>query len=187
MTSPKWRWNYDLACVIADREGGKTTLALDLCKNIPKGKIIVLNSNYEPKYKEIAGKIVKPQFYTTETLDKFIKYLRSHVNALGIIDDIDLYKPQYSMQLESLAINGRHQNIGLIILSRRIIGLPKTFLQCVDLLYMANTRGQSDLDTLEQYFDPTQNHAKGLEKFKFARWSKKDSDNVTIVESGKSL
>jgi len=196
--APSFRWNKDLCCVIHDRESGKTTLVAGggeppaiewLTKNVPKTKIIVLNSNFEPRYREIAQKIVKPRFYTTEILDEFIKYLRTHVNVLGIIDDIDLYKPQYSMQLESLAINGRHQNVGLIMLSRRVIGLPKTFCKCVDLLYCGYTKAKSDLDTISEYFDAS--IAEKVQtlprKYYFARWSKKDPDNIITVESGKSL
>ncbi|AFU58500.1 hypothetical protein Ngar_c15670 [Candidatus Nitrososphaera gargensis Ga9.2] len=187
--APRFRWNKDLCCLIHDRESGKTTVALDLAKRVPKTKIIVLNSNFEHAYRDIAYKIVKPKFYTTEILDAFIKYLRQHVNVLGIIDDIDLYKPQYSMQLESLAINGRHQNVGLIIMSRRVVGLPKTFCKCVDLLYCGYTNAKSDLETISEYFDAKVAQVVPTlpRKYKFARWSKKDPDNIVIIESGKSL
>lgn len=187
-----FKWNKDLAGLFADRQQGKTTLTLDLLRAIrsaiPDAKIIVLNSNYEEEYAKLATINIKPKFYDTNTLDQFILFLRKHVNALGVIDDIDLYTPQYSKHLIPLAVNGAHQNLGLIILSRRVIGLPKTFLQCIKLLYLSKPAIPEDKDYIaDLYGEEIVSKCEQLPQFHFLKFDKYHRQDISIVESGKGL
>lgn len=187
-----FKWNKDIAGLFADRQSGKTTLTLDLLKairsSVPDAKIIVLNSNYEESYSKLATINVKPKFYDTNTLDQFILLLRKNVNALGVIDDIDLYTPQYSKHLIPLAVNGAHQNLGLVILSRRVIGLPKTFIQCMKLIYLAQPSVPEDKDYIADLWGSgILSKCEQLPQFQFLKFDKYSKQDTSIVESGRGL
>lgn len=123
--SLNFRFNYDALLFLGRSGAGKTTLVKKILSNVPRSRLYVIDSNYEFH----GSNITRPTAYTSEWLDDYIKKFRAvHSNCLLYIEDIDLFQPLRSIELKRLAINGRHQNIGLILVSRRPKELPKVVI-----------------------------------------------------------
>ena len=118
----QFRFNYDALLFLGRSGAGKTTIVKKILAGVPKSRLYVIDSNYEFH----GQNVTRPTEYTSDWLDDFLKRFRAkHTNCLLYIEDIDLFQPMRSLELKRLAINGRHQNIGLIIVSRRPKELPK--------------------------------------------------------------
>jgi hypothetical protein len=145
----KFAYNKDALLVIGKSGSGKTkNVVMPIIAKIPKEKLFVLDPNYEYGYLP-AGHYIRPLNYSPEYLDEFlVGFRRSHMDCLLVIEDLDLYEPRGSQELIRACINFRHQNIGLIMVSRRILGLPKVLVMKAN--YLAIFRGMSveDMDYL---------------------------------------
>ncbi len=146
-----FRFNYDALLVCGKSGAGKTTnLIKPLIASVPRSKVFVVDSNFEFPNLPPENRI-RPLDYSAKWLDSFISdFRRKHIDCLLIIEDLDMFDPLQSKELKKLCVNGRHQNIGLIVVSRRILGIPKVVV--MKMRYIAIFRGLSpeDRDYLEE-------------------------------------
>ena len=124
--SVNFRYNYDSILFLGASGSGKTTLARKLIGLAPAARTFIVDSNFE--YPNNSNRI-RPNDYSSKWLDSFIRDFRSkHFNCLLVIEDLDLDNPMASKELSKWAANGRHQNIGLLLMARRPMLLPKVLL-----------------------------------------------------------
>ena len=147
---------------------GKTrNVVMPVVSKIPVQRLYVVDANYE--YRNLpAGHRIIPAYYSAEWLDSFIlEFRRKHVNCCLVIEDLDMFSPRQSEELIRLSVNCRHQNIGLVLVSRRILGLPKVLVMKVT--YMAIFRGLSveDKDYLTEINPDFETLAFPTEDFKY--------------------
>lgn len=138
----------DTMGLLARKGWGKTTLIKMILRNIPKDRIIVLDTNLE--YAGFNRKI--PENYDVETLENFILYCRKFTNKLIIVEDIDLYLNSTfpPKELKNLFVNGSHQILGFMYTSKRPIGIPKTLLTEATHLIVGNFIVPADVNYLSQ-------------------------------------
>lgn len=140
----RFNWNQDTLIAVGASKSGKTRFV----KNLIKGcnRMIVLDTNYEYanlfKLKAVKNPLdiqvntaLQTVDYSLKTLNNFIIASRRFTDCLVIYEDIDLFlKNVPPDELRAFQINGRHQNLGQIGISHRLIGLPLLMLQKADYL-----------------------------------------------------
>ncbi len=141
-----FKWNQDTLIAIGASRSGKSDFVKQVIK--PCKRMIVLDSNHEYAERYGLKKVKNPlqvtlnsalqaSDYTLSTLNKFIIASRQFTNCLIVFEDIDLFlKNVPETQAKNLQINGRHQGLGQIIVSHRLVGLPLLMIQKADYLVM---------------------------------------------------
>lgn len=90
---------------------------------IPPKNLYILDTQFEYQRSD---HVFWPKYHSHEWLDEFITWFEAnHSYCCLVLEDIDSYAPMFSRNLKELIIGARHHNVGLILVSRRILGLPK--------------------------------------------------------------
>lgn len=136
-------YNYSKALFIGNSGSGKTTLVLKHYLPLAKN-FMVVDTNMEistkinkPKTRNLKDwnfntPCYYPREYTVKHLEEIIRYARRFNNFLFFIDDLDAFNGgQYysGNELNTLMVNGRHQNIGVIVTNKRITSIPNLLVQ----------------------------------------------------------
>lgn len=147
----KYIWNVHKVLIAGHSGSGKTELALFLMRNAKRFLIVDANLEISLSLKlpytrnlhdwNFDTPVFWPQDYTVRMLDSIIIRARHFRNYALFIDDIDSYSGgmYYSgQQLQNAMINLRHQNIGLILTMKRIVGIDYKIPQNSNFVYLFN-------------------------------------------------
>lgn len=154
----------DWITIVAKSNSGKSTLVKHILSHLNKEKIILINTNWLDDKDAELYKDIKVQFrprlitdFNTEWLDKVIENVRFKdgqaykIYKTLVIEDVDTYvhKVNFTDSFYDFAVNGRHQKIGLIMLSRRLnYFLPKPFLYNSKYIFLGVRCVAEDIDYL---------------------------------------
>ncbi len=144
-----FRYNSDCIGIIGASQQGKTFLAKQIISNIDKNKVYVI----ENAFNFSGNRINVPKPYSPKNLDEAIRKFRKLYDKLFVIDDVDNYVPYQSKEFTALAIDGRHQNLGLIYISHRVKGIDKRVLFNTDYLFLSYGVVREDLDYINSVYD----------------------------------
>ena len=133
----QFRYNYDIIAIVSKSQSGKTTLIKNIILNgVPDEDVLVLDTNYE--YDSYTNVYQPVRSYTSE-LDKFIVKSRTMKNKVMVLEDLDGFRPRKSREFYDFIIHGRHQNMGAIWVSRRVLGLQKELITNSDYLILSKS------------------------------------------------
>ena len=154
----------DWITIVAKSKSGKSVLVSNIINKLYKDDVIVINTNWlDDKDASLYAGInnqFKPQLikdFNAEWLDKTINSIRFKegqaykIYKTLVIEDVDTYihKPSFTDSFYDFAVNGRHQKLGLILLSRRIsFYLPKPFLYNSKYIFLGVRCVKEDIDYL---------------------------------------
>lgn len=136
-------WNYHKGIFIGSSGCGKTS---EIVNNyLPLGnRLMIIDANMEIATKTGLPKTTKlkewspqipcyyPREYSVKHLDESIKQLRKFNNVLFFLDDLDAHTGgNYfcGKELITLMVNGRHQNIGVLVANKTPTGIDKRIIQ----------------------------------------------------------
>lgn len=157
-------WNYSKCLLIGASGSGKTTLFMKKYLTTTNRKLII-DTNLEvsiscglPYTRKLSEWSFEkpcyyPKEYTVNHLDSVIRYARRFNNFLFFIDDVDSFSGgEYynGKELNTLMINGRHQNIGVFVANKRIVNIPRLLVQNSRYIHLWNV-DVKDYKTLEQW------------------------------------
>ena len=157
-------WNYQKALLIGGSGCGKTKLVLD--EYLPTANnLMIIDTNME--ISSLTGlknttdlrewspscPCIYPKKYNVQYLDKMVQRVRCFTNVLFFLDDIDTYSGgQYfnGIEIISLMINARHQNIGVIICNKTPNNIDKRVVQNSHFVHLWNINSRYK-DVLEDW------------------------------------
>lgn len=159
----RYFFNYHNVLIAGNSGSGKTELALHYLKTAQR--VMVVDSNFEIALKlglkwtrdlerwspDIP--VFVPHEYSTEMLDAIIRHVRQFTNLALLVDDIDLYSAgQFytGAEIVTAMINIRHQNIGIIMTMKRIVGIPYQIPQQANFVDLFTVYSR-DLPTLQTW------------------------------------
>lgn len=155
-------WNHHKVLLIGASGCGKTTLALE--QYLPTAdRLMIVNTNYEftnklPSTRKLSKwspelPVYNPKSYNIKELDRIVRRVRCYQNVLFYLDDLDAFTGGSHIcgeELKALMVNGRHQNIGVLISNKRIIGINKLILQQAHYLHLWNVSVR-DSEVLQEW------------------------------------
>lgn len=148
--------NIDVLGFFAPKHYGKTYLVKTIYKPVAS-KCIILDTNDEyDDFAKAGADVVKPKDFSPDELNEFILYARKYKNKVVIVDDIDMYHPQRAEELAKLCINGRHQGLGVVWISRRPKLIDNRLILNSDFLFLGYPVLPQDLQyikSLTHFFD----------------------------------
>lgn len=150
--------------IIGKRNSGKSYLLIQmlLSKDCFKGKfdeVIIINPtiDYDEKYKVVKFSRVYREF-STELLDSLItefeerKKENSKYNVLLILDDCisqtDFKNNMANHPLNTMAVNGRHIGLSLVILSQKWSAISSYIRVQLDYIILFEFKNQYEIDAL---------------------------------------
>lgn len=154
----------DWITIVAKSNSGKSVLVSSIINKLHKEDVIVINTNwlddndaylYEGINNQFRPQLIKD--FNADWLDKTINSVRFKegqaykIYKTLVIEDVDTYihKPSFTDSFYDFAVNGRHQKLGLILLSRRIsFYLPKPFLYNSKYIFLGVRCVKEDIDYL---------------------------------------
>ena len=160
----KFAWNYHKVLAIGPSACGKTSLIIETYLKTAD-KLMILDTNCEislltklpftRNLKDWSPQIpcYYPKQYDTNHLDECIKRVRCFNNVLFFLDDLDAYTKDlyYSgKELNTIMVNGRHQNIGVIVANKKISNIPKLVGQQAHFIHLWNVNPR-DMQTLQSW------------------------------------
>jgi len=154
-------------CTISGKRGyGKTTLAKSLISGLSRVAV------WDP-----LGEYKHPNSYipTTGTPEEFDRWLWSWYSAGNVfimVDEADFVmnvkRPLLPMAYKVVNI-GRHRNVGMGMLTRRIAELNKTAFSQSEEVYLFRHSIKNDIDYLKEFIDGVEEIRK-FEKYQYKRY-----------------
>lgn len=145
-----FKWNYHKGIFIAPTGAGKTHLVIN--QYLPLAdRLMICDSNmeiasqtglkYTRNIKEWSPDCpcYFPKEYSIKELERVIKRVRNFTNVLFFCDDVDLMSGgQYyaGQEIINLMINGRHQNLGVLLSYKVPNNIDKRIIQNVQLIHL---------------------------------------------------
>ncbi len=157
----EFNFNTDIILIVSRNQSGKTTLIKNIIENVPADSLLILDTQNSFKDKKYIN-VYYPIYHTSEILTKFIIRCRTQSDKLIVLDDLDVFHPQFSNAFFDLCVSNAHQNLGIIISAKRVIGLQKVLLQNIkylvfsanipleDKLYLNKAIGKIDWDAIDK-------------------------------------
>jgi len=151
-------------CTVSGRRGyGKTTLAKSLISGLSRVAIWdpISEYNHPNSYVPTAG--------TIEEFDNWLKTWWVKGNVFILVDEADFVmpvrKPLTPMAYKIVNV-GRHRNIGMGMLTRRIAELNKTAFSQSENVYLFRHSISNDINYLKEFLDGVES-IRTLEKFQY--------------------
>lgn len=144
------KYNKDMILIISKNGKGKSSVAKNIIEalKLPKNDVIVLDTSNS--FTDSNCLRLNPILHNLDFFDSFLKSVMKLNNKLIIIDDIDAYPIKQSQYLSELAISQRHLQLGMIIISRRIIGLPKVLIGNFRYIFFSGSIPSEDVEYLRK-------------------------------------
>ena len=161
--------NTNAITTIAGMRGsGKTTLAKQILRSV-KGKVIV----YDPMHEYPKKISFHPRSDSKHDFNAFMAACWKQGNVYVCVDEAEHYFPLKKVMLSSVfkVVNtGRHRNIGLLIITRRIAELNKTVFGLSNTGVFFQMFLPNDIKYLLEFF-PDAKKLVNIPKFKFEVFS----------------
>jgi len=152
----------DEIVTIAGKRGyGKTTVAKSLISKLQRVAVWDPMHEYKNSYHPVSG--------TIEEYDQFLKRLWLQGNVFIFVDEADQVMPEGRPLCEyaRLIVNlGRHRNIGMGLISRRIALVSKTAVSQSRELILLHQFMPNDIKYLSEFI-PDAKELKKLQKFQY--------------------
>jgi len=160
----------EINVICGQRGKGKTTLAIHICKRIRRKRILDILGEYS-KHRELKRFCYIPR--SKDDIERFLNRVWRDGNVLLIIDEADLIFPN-KIKLRDIFYKiihlGRHRNIGLLAITRRIANLHKDIVSLADTIFIFRLIVKSDLDYLRYFIGDDIFLAQDLEDYHFLVW-----------------
>jgi DNA helicase HerA-like ATPase len=138
---------FDQIIVITGKRGsGKTTFAKKLIASIPENRIKIIDINGEYKNSFI------PNNYSE--IDVFLKNIWEKGNIFLVIDEADTVFPEHKKLQDyyyKIIHLGRHRNIGLLAITRRIARLNKDVIANAHHIFVFSLVIPNDVKYLREF------------------------------------
>lgn len=145
------------------RGSGKTTLAKTILAKV-KGPVIV----YDPMHEYPEEISFWPESDTQQDFNSFMETCWDRGNIYVCIDEAERYfkgKKQLTEFSAKIVNTGRHRNIGLLLITRRIAELNKTAFGLSDTVVFFQMFLPNDIKYINEFF-PNASQLQKMKKFK---------------------
>jgi len=146
------------------RGTGKTTFAKKILDKV-KGKKIV----YDPMHEYPENISFWPESDTLKDFDLFLQSCWDQGNLYICVDEAERYfkgKKQLTEYSAKIVNTGRHRNIGLLIVTRRIAELNKTAFGLSEVVILFQMFLPNDIKYIKEFFTQAETLQK-LKKYKY--------------------
>ncbi|MBC8520977.1 MAG: AAA family ATPase [Methanomicrobia archaeon] len=146
------------------RGSGKTTLAREILRQIKGDKIV-----YDPMHEYNKKISFRPKSDSLKSFDGFLKWAWKRGNIFICIDEAERYFPlkKTMLQYAFKTVNtGRHRNIGLLVITRRIAELHKTVFGLSNTIILFQMFLPNDIRYLLEFF-PDAEKLRHIPKFQY--------------------
>lgn len=151
----------ELVTIIGKRGYGKTTIAKELIQGLSRVKIWDPMHEYENSYRPINK--------TVEEFDLFLKGVWLEGNCFVLVDEANLVMPEgrpLSFYASQIVDTGRHRNIGMAMLTRRIAALNKNAFAQSSMLIAFHQFAPNDIRYLNEFIPNAEELIK-LQKYQY--------------------
>lgn len=154
----------DVISVIAGQRGsGKTTLAKTLISGLTR--VII----YDPMHEYNPAISYRP---TTDSIEEFEK-VAGHVwdtgNTFFVVDEAERYlvnNTRLPINTFKIINSGRHRNIGLLLVTRRIAELHKSPFSLAEQVYLFHLFAPNDIRYIKEFYDGA-DYLRRLNKYEY--------------------
>ena len=158
-----------IATIAGMRGSGKTSLAKRILAQV-KGDVIV----YDPMWEYDKRIAFHPHSDSKEDFDRFMATCWERGNLYVCVDEAERYFKGKRMLTEhsSLVVNtGRHRNIGLLIVTRRIAELNKTAFGLSETVMLFQMFLPNDIRYIKEFYGDKAEDLRGIGKYRYKVFS----------------
>lgn len=158
-----------IASVAGMRGTGKTSLAKRILSRV-KGDVIV----YDPMWEYPRAISFHPHSDSREDFDRFMATCWDKGNIYIAVDEAERYfkgKKALTPYSAKIVNTGRHRNIGLLLITRRIAELNKTAFGLSDTVIMFQMFLPNDIRYIKEFFGDRAEELKDLPRFRYKVFS----------------
>lgn len=185
----------EIVVILGCPGSGKTTLGVEFLNKITEHKRIVIDhlGDFKLKLGEKPYLKIPPAGDCTDWFEKICKNVYNEGNKVLIVDECDLYAPNFGTPL--FKVEGdkwfgeivhrgtgiHHRNLGVIAITRRPASLHKDILNFASHLFIFQLDGERDIDAVRHYLGEKAEDVMKLTNHKFIWYNRKAEPENRIM------